>query len=43
MYNSLTEINHYELNIIFPWTSVFIKANEIVNYKVSLILPARQK
>lgn len=43
MYNSLTEINHYELTIIFPWTSVFIKANEIVNYKVSLILPARQK
>lgn len=43
MYNSLTEINHYELTIIFPWTSVFIKANEIVHYKVSLILPARRK
>lgn len=41
MYNFFIEINYYELIIIFLWIFVFIKVNEIVNYKVFLILFVR--
>lgn len=41
MYNFFIEINYYELNIIFLWIFVFIKVNEIVYYKVFLILFVR--
>lgn len=43
MYNFFIEINYYELNIIFLWIFVFIKVNEIVYYKVFLILFVRWK
>lgn len=41
MYNFFIEINYYELIIIFLWIFVFIKVNEIVYYKVFLILFVR--
>lgn len=43
MYNFFIEINYYELIIIFLWIFVFIKVNEIVYYKVFLILFVRWK